>query len=119
METTSTLADDIDIGSLLGVLDDEDCRAILEATSAQALSAGELSEICDLPQSTAYRKVDDLTAVGLLEEQIRISSSGQHKSEYILRVDRISLAVDSEGLSLDLSTDDRTQTGHSAVAGAD
>jgi len=117
--TETSIEDEMEIDSLLGVLDDEDCRAIIEATSTQALSAGELSESCDLAQSTAYRKVDELTEAGLLEEQIRLSSSGQHKSEYTLRVDQITLALDSEGLSLDISTDEPAQAGHSAVAGAD
>jgi len=114
-----TLAEDQDIESLLGALEDTDCRAIIEATSDEARSAGELSEACDLPLSTTYRKLDQLTDVGVLEEEVRISKSGQHENEYSLRVDRISLSVDAEGISLEISREQSHQAGHSAIAGAD
>jgi DNA-binding transcriptional ArsR family regulator len=110
---------DAELESLLGALEDADCRAIIEATNAKPLSASELSEACDLPLSTTYRKLDQLTEVGVLEEQLRISKSGQHKSEYTLRIEQISLTVDGDGISLAVSQDQPTQAGHSAVAGAD
>lgn len=68
---------------VLDVLDDPDCRTILDATSNRALTAGEISEECDLAQSTAYRKLDLLAETALLEERTRIRQSGQHTSEYI------------------------------------
>lgn len=113
------LSADAEIESLLGALEDADCRAIIEATSESALSAGELSDACNLPQSTTYRKLDQLTEVGILEEQIRLSKSGQHKSEYTLCIDRISLSVDEDGMTLEISQEQPAQGGHSAVAGAD
>lgn len=105
--------------SLLGALEDADCRAIIEATSAEPLTASELSEQCELPLSTTYRKLDELTEVDVLDEQIRISKSGQHKSEYSLQVEQISFVVDDDGISLKVSHEQSPQPGHSAVAGAD
>jgi predicted transcriptional regulator len=104
--------------SLLGAREDDDCRAIIEATSAKALTASELSEQCELPLSTTYRKLDELTDVDVLDEQIRISKSGQHKSEYSLQVEQISFVVD-DGISLKVSHEQSPQPGLSAVAGAD
>ena len=72
--TEDNQIDTADTSTLLAALEDEDCRAILEETDPEALSASELSEACDLPLSTTYRKVDKLTEAGLLEEQIRLSS---------------------------------------------
>jgi len=88
---------------LLGALEDGDCRAILDATGEEALSASELSESCELPLSTTYRKVDMLTEAGLLEEQIRLCTSGKHTSEYALRVEDIHLSIGGEnGLELEI-----------------
>lgn len=116
----TTVSEDEDIEKLLGTLEDADCRSIIRETSEQALSASELSESCGLPLSTAYRKLDQLTDVGVLEERIRISQSGQHTSEYILQMDSIKVTVDSEsGLELELSREPVHQSGNSMMAGAD
>lgn len=116
----SELTADADIEALLGTLKDQDCRAIIESTSTQALSASELSEECDLPLSTTYRKLDQLTETGVLEERVRLCSSGQHTSAYILQINNIELSVDpSEGITLSISTESQIQSDSSLVAGAD
>lgn len=89
-----------EVGDLLGALEDADCRALLEATGEEALSASELGERCDIPSSTVYRKVEQLTEAGLLEEQLRVSRSGKHTREYRRRVDQISLSIDAGGTEL-------------------
>lgn len=91
------------IQDILDALDDPDCRVILDATSDQALTASELSETCDLPLSTAYRKVDVLTEAGLLDERVRLSSSGSHTSEYARLVEDVHVSMDEDGLSLTVS----------------
>lgn len=114
------LTSDGDIEELLGTLEDPDCRAIMEATSTETLSASELSEQCDLPLSTTYRKLDSLTDVGILEKRVRLSQSGQHTNEYSLQIDRVELSVDpNAGITLSISKDDLPQSEHSLTAGAD
>jgi len=108
-----------EVEPLLGALEDEDCRAILNATGEEALSASELSEGCDLPLSTTYRKVDMLTDAGLLEERIRLCSSGKHTSEYALCVEDIHLSINGEnGLELEI-TGEVESAPASVFAGAD
>lgn len=82
---------------LFGVLGDEDCRSILIATGEEARSASELSERCDLPLSTTYRKVERLTDAGLLSEGIRLRRSGKHTSEYVRCVDDVHVAIGGDG----------------------
>lgn len=108
-----TIDSDSEISTLLGALEDADCRAILEAASDQALSAGELCEVCDLSSSTGYRKVDQLSDAGLLEESIRLNTSGSHTSEYRLAVS--DLEIDLEG-GVELTL---TAEGSSLTAAAD
>ncbi len=116
----TTLTEEADVESLLGTLEDPDCRSIIEATTGEALSASELSECCDLPLSTTYRKVDQLTDVGVLDERVRLSRSGQHTSEYVLQVNSIELSVDPEaGLVLEITEQGPLQSDSSLVAGAD
>jgi len=89
-----------EVEELLAALEDADCRAVLEATGEEALSAAELGEHCDIPSSTVYRKVELLTEAGLLEEQLRVCRSGKHTREYRRKVDTLSLSIDADGTEL-------------------
>ncbi len=82
---------------LLDALDDRGCRAILDATSDEVLSANEVSETCDLPLSTTYRKLDLLTDSGLLEERTRIRQSGKHASEFYRAVEDVLVSLGTHG----------------------
>lgn len=96
------------VQTVLGALTDEDCRAILEAIGDDddRLTATELSETCDVPLSTTYRKLERLTDAGLLEERLRIRRSGNHVAEYDRRVDDVRIAVDSD-VALELHVTER------------
>jgi len=119
-EQTVALADETGIGDVLTALEDAECRAILEATSTEALSASEVADTCDIALSTTYRKLDLLDDVGLLEEGIRLSESGKHTSEYRLRFEDISVSIDPEtGFELSLSGAESVDQGTWAFAGAD
>lgn len=86
-----------EIQELLHALDDADCRKILDATSDEILSANEVSEMCSLPLSTTYRKLDMLTDTGLLAERTRIRRSGKHASEYSRLVEDVVISVSTCG----------------------
>ncbi|MDS0300663.1 helix-turn-helix domain-containing protein [Halogeometricum sp. S1BR25-6] len=118
-DESRTVSDVSEVESLFDVLDDADCRAILRATSEEALSAGELSEECDIPLSTTYRKVESLTEAGLLEESLRLCRSGKHTSQYRRRVDDIVVSMDAAGdFSLSVTRRERAERStHSSVAG--
>jgi DNA-binding transcriptional ArsR family regulator len=46
------------------------------------MTANELSEACDIPLSTMYRKLDRLTEASLVTESTEIRRSGQHTTRY-------------------------------------
>ncbi|MFB6179804.1 MAG: helix-turn-helix domain-containing protein [Halorientalis sp.] len=95
---------------ILDALNDDACRGILDATDEEALSANELSEACDLPLSTTYRKLDLLTSVGLLEEDLRVRASGTHAKEYSRLVEDVVVSVTPSGdLTLKLCQRDRPE----------
>ena len=95
----------VDPETVLAALEDPDCRALLEATADEALTAGELIERCGVPRSTTYRKLDRLTEAGLLEESIRISPDGKHANEYRRTFDDVTISLnDRESATVGLSS---------------
>ena len=101
-EDRSRLAD---CETVLAALEDPDCRALLEATTDEALTASELTARCDVPRSTTYRKLEQLTDAGLLEERVRLSADGKHASEYRRAVDDVTISLgDPDGVTIGLSS---------------
>lgn len=92
-----TVANEESMQTFLALLDDPACRAILDATGEATLSASELSETCELPLSTTYRKLDQLTDAGLLNERTRIRRSGKHTSEYTRTVSDVVISMGTDG----------------------
>jgi DNA-binding transcriptional ArsR family regulator len=102
----AVLSDDDAIEQLLTAFNDDDCRRILEAVadSDDCLTAAEISERCDVPLSTTYRKLELLTEAALLDEQLQIRRSGRHTSEYALGIDDVRISVGLEGgIALEVS----------------
>lgn len=56
---------------ILAALDDPDCRAILEET-ATPMTAKDLTDTCEIPKSTLYRKLDLLNTASLVREHITV-----------------------------------------------
>lgn len=115
-----TIDDSGEVTDILTVLEDEECRSILAETSQGTYSVNELAEACDIPLSTAYRKVDRLADAGMIEEQIRLSTSGKHTSEYRLAVSDIQIAIGGEtGIELSLESAGTEDVSGPILAGAD
>lgn len=121
---TSTDGDDpletAPIGDVCSALEDEDCRAMMQAAAEEPRSATEFADACDLPLSTTYRKVDKLTEAGLFAERLRLSQSGKHTSEYTLQVADIHVTLSGEGLEVRASSPGGQEgPGQELFAGAD
>jgi len=82
-----------DLATVVDLLDDEHVRSILAATSAEPLSATELSERCDVSPSSIYRRVERLTEADLLDDRTRPRSDGHHETVYVAALDRFELRV--------------------------
>lgn len=87
----------LEADTALEALDDPDCRALLEAATGRARTAGELIEVSGVPRSTTYRKLDQLVEAGLLEERVRVSPEGSHASEYRRTVDDVVVSITETG----------------------
>lgn len=82
--------------ALLLAIDDSDCRAILGAIDGESKAVKKLSEECDVPLSTTYRKLDLLSEASLLEEQVEIRADGQHTTRYVVAFDEVRIALDED-----------------------
>jgi len=51
---------------IIECLSDPQCRRIIDLTVNKPLSASDIAEACNLPASTAYRRISTLTDTGLL-----------------------------------------------------
>lgn len=90
-------SDEPDLDELLDTLSDPDCRTLVSAID-EPMTAAELSEACDIPQSTTYRKLDRLSDATLLEEVTEIRSDGRHTTRYVVAFEdlEVSLTEDRE-----------------------
>lgn len=88
---------------VLTALDDTDCRAIIRALD-EPLSAGEVSQRCDIPSSTAYRKLDLLTEANLLREATEVRPDGHHTTLYEIDFERVVIALE-ENHTLEVGID--------------
>lgn len=113
--STTEIHSESRVEALLDALNDDDCQAILDATTGRALSASELSETCELPLSTTYRKLDILSDTGLVDERTRIGRSGQHASEYVRLVDDVVVSLTQGGR--EVTVVQRDDNDHTAVSG--
>ena len=96
------VSDDPTLESVVELLDDEHARSILTTTSVDPLSAKELSERCDVSQATVYRRVERLTAVGLVAERTRPRADGHHDTVYVAVLDELSIRLRDGELEFDL-----------------
>lgn len=79
--TPDTADSDPELQAVLDALDDPDCRTILHHLD-RPMTAHELMDACDLPQTTTYRKLNRLEEASLIEEDLEVREDGHHTTRY-------------------------------------
>lgn len=87
--------------AVLNALDDPDCRAILRET-AEPMTAKELTDTCDIPTSTMYRKLDLLSTASLVRELITVHPDRGRITRY---------QRDFNALTISMKDDDQLDVG--------
>lgn len=82
-----------DLQDVLDALDDPGCREIVRHLETP-MTANEVSEACDIPLSTTYRKLDRLSAASLVEERTEIRVGGHHTTRHELDFEAVRIALD-------------------------
>jgi len=97
-----------DLETVLEALHDDDCRTIITHLN-EPMTADTIAERTDIPLSTTYRKLDALTAAGLVAEGVEIRSDGQHASQYMVAFDAVSIELTDEmALEVDVAKQTRS-----------
>lgn len=97
------MSEEPDIEVLFDVLDDEYARAILTETSKEPMSAKTLAEACDASLPTIYRRIDRLSACGLIEERTEFGDEGRHYGVYRATLDQLVVELEDGELSADVT----------------
>jgi len=103
-----------DLQSVLDALDDADCRTIIQHLD-EPMTATEVSEECDIPMSTTYRKLDLLTEASLLAEGTEIRPDGHHATRYQLDFELVEIGLTDEQ-KLEVSVGRPTRTADERLA---
>lgn len=94
---------DVSLQAVLTALGDEDCRSIVTALE-EPMTAEEISETCDIPSSTTYRKLDLLSEAELLAESVEVRSDGHHTTRYRTDFETVVVAL-TEDRTLEVSVE--------------
>ncbi|WP_254274185.1 winged helix-turn-helix domain-containing protein [Haloarcula marina] len=87
--------DSTDEQAVFEALADPDCREIL-ATVAEPLPAKAVAQQCDLPQTSTYRKLEQLSEAGLVAEQTDVRPDGHHRTTYVRDCNGVFVALDGD-----------------------
>lgn len=82
---------------LLDALSDPYSREIIAATSTTPASVDEIIARCSMSAATAYRKVNQLTDAGILEEHVRVRPESTNFREFSLRLRHLQISLDGDG----------------------
>jgi len=96
-----------DLECVLAALDDDGCQEII-AVLETPKTVTEIAAATDLPLSTTYRKLDQLTEAGLTTETAGVRQGRHQKSQYVIDFDQITIGLDDEGafrIDVDRSSD--------------
>lgn len=77
---------------VLDVLSDDAAQRIIAALD-EPMTASQISEECDIPLSTTYRKLDAMTDAELLNESTEIRRDGQHTTRYAVAFDSVTVGL--------------------------
>lgn len=80
---------------VLDALEDTDCRQIVRHLD-EPMTAQEVAEVTDIPQSTAYRKLDLLSDATIIDEVTEIRQDGHHTTRYLIDFDEVRIALDDD-----------------------
>ena len=85
--------DDIDEQAVFEALADPECRTILERLT-EPMTAQEIIDACELPQTSCYRKLDHLVAADLVEKRTNVRTDGHHTTAYVRNCSGVFVALE-------------------------
>jgi len=87
-----------DVDGVLDALSDEYACRILCALDEEPLSADDLVAECDMSRPTVYRRLDDLSEVGIVDSQRSLSPEGHTRQEYHCTLSTATFHISEDGV---------------------
>lgn len=103
------MSEDVDPGTVGGLLGEETAREVLAATSEGPMSASELSERCGVSVPTVNRWTDRLVEAGLVAERTRPREDGHHEAVYVATLEELSVRLEDGRLEVEMTTADAAE----------
>jgi predicted transcriptional regulator len=101
-EESSDATTTTDAADLLGVLNDDYARELLEAVAGEAKTARDLVTECSASRATVYRRLNRLEETGLVETEMTFDADGHHRTAYRATDTDVTVALDRTGLTAEL-----------------
>lgn len=94
------MPEDVDAAALFALLDDEYARGLLVRLTEEAMTAQQLHDEIGASLATVYRRLDDLTDCGLVQERTRIDEDGNHTSVYEAALGELRVQLTAQGFEV-------------------
>lgn len=92
--------------AVLDALGDEYTRAVLEAVLERPRSGREVAEAASVSKATAFRRLNDLVELGLVQVSQQVDPArGHHHKQYEAVVESLSVAIDGGELRVIVETE--------------
>lgn len=105
--TAAESSPDVAFDELLALLADEYACDILRALDDGPMPARTLVETCGMSRPTVYRRLDRLTAAGVVEARMQPDRDGHHRQVFHLVLDEIEFQVRADGINGTVRVSDR------------
>lgn len=100
------VSDDPELRTVAGLLEDDCARRILELTSVEARSTGELDDRIDASRQTIYRRLEALQDADLVESGTRPRADGHHDEVYVATLDRLTVRLRDGSFECELNREE-------------
>lgn len=89
------VSEETEIQAVFDALADPDCREIL-ATLDEPRVAKQVADRCEMPQTSTYRKLEQLSEADLVAEETQLRPDGHHATTYVRDCSGIVVAIGGE-----------------------
>lgn len=105
-ETGTGEREDVAPDAVLELLGDEYTRTVLEAVLDDHLSGADVAEETGVSRPTAFRRLNELVDLGLVETRQQVDpEGGHHHKQYRAVVDSVSVTFEPDGFEAVVETD--------------